>query len=135
MNGENKYADIISLPHHISESRKRMSLYDRAAQFSPFAALTGHDDALKETARLTESKPELDESEKQIIAEKLNMIIYSLPPETRVSITHFVPDGKKAGGRYHTANCFVIKYDEINRKIITSDKTEILIDNIIDVTF
>lgn len=133
MNGENKYEDIISLPHHISEARKRMSLYDRAAQFSPFAALTGHEDALKETARLTDPKPELDESEKLIISEKLQMIMNKMTPETKVSITHFVPDIKKSGGAYLKTEGFIRKYDSFARKIIMSDKETIDIDAVVSV--
>ncbi len=133
MNVENKYADIIALPHHISGSRKHMSLYDRAAQFSPFAALTGHDEALKETARLTDSKPELDESEKLIISEKLQTVINLLPPETRVSITHFVPDTKKSGGKYIVSSGCIRKFDSFRRIIIMTDKTEINVENIINI--
>lgn len=135
MNSENKYADIIALPHHISKNRKHMSLYDRAAQFSPFAALTGHDEALKETARLTDSKPDLDDSEKQIIGEKLQMIIYAMPPETKVSITHFVPDAKKNGGCCLISSGHITKYNIYDKKIVLSGITEILVDNIIDVSF
>lgn len=136
MNGENKYEDIISLPHHISKARKRMSLYDRAAQFSPFAAITGHDEALKETARLTDSKPELDESEKLIINEKLQMIMNNKTmPETKVSITHFVPDIKKSGGAYLKTEGFIRKYDSFARKIIMSDKETIDIDAVVSVEF
>lgn len=133
MNGENKYGDIISLPHHISDARKRMSLYDRAAQFSPFAALTGHDEALKETARLTDSKPELDESEKLIISEKLQMIMNKTVPETKVSITYFAPDRKKSGGAYLKTEGFIRKYDSFARKIIMSDKETIDIDAVVSV--
>lgn len=133
MNGENKYADIISLPHHKSSGRKQMSLYDRAAQFSPFAALTGHDEALKETARLTDGKPELDESEKLAISQKLQMIISLLPEQIKVSIMHFVPDSKKTGGRYLVSSGYIKKFDSFRRKIFMSDKTEIDIENIIRV--
>jgi len=132
MNGENKYSDIIALPHHISAGRKQMSLYDRAAQFSPFAALTGHDEALKETARLTDGKPELDESEKLIISQKLQMIINLLPTQTSVSIMHFVPDRKKSGGKYLVSDGYIKKFDSFRRKIVMSDKTEIDVDNIIN---
>ena len=71
---EDNYEDIINLPHHVSETRPRMSMIDRAAQFSPFAALTGHEAALNETARLTDTRIELDDCEKEIINEKLIMI-------------------------------------------------------------
>lgn len=133
MNGESKYADIISLPHHISADRKHMSLYDRAAQFSPFAALTGHEDALKETARLTDGEPELDDSEKQIIGEKLQRIIYVMPYGTKVSITHFVPDTRKSGGVYITFEGVIKKYDEITKQIRMSDGYLIDINSVVGV--
>lgn len=133
MNSENKYEDIISLPHHISEARKHMSPYDRAAQFSPFAALTGHDEALKETARLTDRKPDIDENEKLIISEKLQMIMNKTLPETKVSIIHFVPDEKKSGGAYLKTEGFIRKYDSFARKIIMSDKETIDIDAVVSV--
>lgn len=133
MNSENKYEDIISLPHHISEARKHMSPYDRAAQFSPFAALTGHDEALKETARLTDRKPDIDENEKLIISEKLQMIMNKTLPETKVSIIHFVHDEKKSGGAYLKTEGFIRKYDSFARKIIMSDKETIDIDAVVSV--
>ena len=70
----NRYDDIINLPHHVSPTRKRMSMHDRAAQFAPFAALVGYDDAVAETVRLTESRPELDEQEQRAINERLAYI-------------------------------------------------------------
>lgn len=133
MNGENKYEDIIHLPHHTSAGRKHMSLYDRAAQFSPFAALTGHDEALKETARLTDTKPELDDSEKQIIGEKLRMIMDAMPQEITVSITHFVPDNKKSGGAYLTVSGVIKKYNKFTNEIRMSDGTAIKVDAIFNV--
>ena len=133
MNKQNKYGDIISLPHHISCGRKRMSLYDRAAQFSPFAALTGHGEALSETARLTDSKPELDESEKMIINEKLQMILRTIPSEIKASITYFAPDDKKSGGAYLTVIGQIMKYNVFGKKIVMSDETEISIENIVGI--
>lgn len=133
MNGENRYADIIALPHHISADRKHMSLYDRAAQFSPFAALTGHDEALRETARLTERKIELDECQKQIINEKLHLIMNVLPCGTEVKIIYFIPDAKKNGGIYVSGNGSVKKLDFLKREITMSDGTKIPADNIFDI--
>lgn len=133
MNEKSKYSDIISLPHHVSTGRKHMSVYDRAAQFSPFAALTGHDEALKETARLTDSRPELDDSEKQIIGEKLQMILYSMPHETEVSITHFEPDSKKSGGAYIISEGIIKKYDELTKQIRFSDGSLIDINSIVGI--
>ena len=95
-----KYKDIIDLPHHQSKKRQRMSMIDRAAQFSPFAALTGHNDAIIETARLTDRQIELDEGTKSIINEKIQMISDYLSEKPTVTITHFEPDIKKDGGAY-----------------------------------
>ena len=87
-----KYKDIIDLPHHQSLRRPRMAMIDRAAQFSPFAALTGHNDAIIETARLTDRKIELDEGTKSIINEKIQMISDFLFEKPTVTFTHFEPD-------------------------------------------
>lgn len=133
MNGENKYVDIIKLPHHTSATRKKMSQHDRAAQFSPFAALTGHSEALYETARMTESKIELDECEKLIINEKLQMIMNVLPPKTEVTVEYFVPDSLKNGGTYIRKNGFVKKIDSFRRELLMSDGTKISADNILDI--
>ena len=96
------YDDIINLPRHVSEARPRMPVYDRAAQFSPFAALTGYEAAVAETGRLTDRKAELDEGEKESINERLNLIQENLDKRPEISVTYFVPDKKKAGGEYVT---------------------------------
>ena len=93
-----RYDDIINLPHHVSPTRQRMSMHDRAAQFAPFAALVGYDDAVAETARLTESRPELDEQEQRIINEKLAYIAEHINEHPEVCIKYFVPDERKSGG-------------------------------------
>ena len=90
----NPYDDIINLPHHQSLTRPHMSAYDRAAQFSPFAALTGYEDAVAETARLTDKKAELDEYGKSDLNERLNIIQDTLDEQPKVSITDFLPDKK-----------------------------------------
>lgn len=100
MNNTDKYNDIINLPHHVSSDRRQMSMIDRAAQFSPFAALTGHSEAIDEVARFTENAPYLDENTKDILNEKLQLIADSLINEPIVSITYFKPDSKKSGGAY-----------------------------------
>ena len=102
---EKNYEDIINLPHHVSPVHPSMPLSDRAAQFAPFAALTGYGDVIKETARQTDRKPELTEEEKQELDYKLQMAV-SLPGEKpAVTITYFVPDKKKAGG-YRQRNTY-----------------------------
>ena len=93
-----RYDDIINLPHHISPTRQRMSMHDRAAQFAPFAALVGYDDAVAETARLTVVRPELDEQEQWAINERLAYIADYIHEQPEVRIKYFVPDGHKSGG-------------------------------------
>ena len=102
----NRYDDIISLPHHQSKTRPHMPLIDRAAQFSPFAALTGYDDAVKETARQTERKAELSEEMQTCLQEKLQIL------------TYFEADEKKAGGTYRTIRGRVLRIDEYRRVIV-----------------
>ena len=100
------YDDIIHLPHHVSERHPQMSMYNRAAQFAPFAALTGHTAAITEAARLTEAEPELSESDAEVLNRKL-AYLQSLDEKPTISVTYFVPDDKKEGGSYHTATGIV----------------------------
>ena len=93
-----RYDDIINLPHHVSPTRQRMSMHDRAAQFAPFAALVGYDDAVAETVRLTESRPELDEQEQRAINERLAYIADHIKEQPEVRVKYFVPDEHKSGG-------------------------------------
>ena len=128
-----KYKDIIDLPHHQSLRRQRMAMIDRAAQFSPFAALTGHNDAIIETARLTDRKIELDEGTKSIINEKIQMISDFLFEKPTVTFTHFEPDIKKEGGTYLNTTGTVKRIDEFKREIILTDGRIILIEHIYDI--
>ena len=116
------YDDIINLPHPTSRNHPRMSLHDRAAQFAPFAALTGHDAAIKETARLTDERLELSDEVIMKLNDQLNMIRDNIGTEQEVSITYFVPDDKKSGGAYLTHSGIVKKIDEFERKLIMQDK-------------
>lgn len=127
------YNDIINLPHHVSATRPQMSMMDRAAQFSPFAALTGYDTAIKETARLTGQKIDLDDSEKEEINAKIQLIAERLGEDFEVVITYFQPDSKKAGGSYVDAIGIVKKIDEYERAIIFQDGKKILIDDVLDI--
>lgn len=128
-----KYDDIINLPHHVSAKRPQMSRSARAAQFAPFAALVGLDDEMEETARLTDAKPELEEAEK----EKINRVILEIrnnpQKETAVELTFFRPDGRKDGGAIITRPCTVRRIDEIERKLILSDRSEIEFDKILSI--
>ncbi|MCD8005221.1 MAG: hypothetical protein LUE91_06155, partial [Oscillospiraceae bacterium] len=94
------YSDIINLPHHVSATRPHMSMHDRAAQFSPFAALTGYDAAVKETARLTDQRAELDDDMKEKLSERINLLQENLAAAPAVEITYFIPDERKEGGAY-----------------------------------
>lgn len=96
------YEDIINLPHHVSSKRPQMPMLDRAAQFSPFAALTGYDDAIHETARLTNNKVDLSEEEKETLDRKQQILSEKLSNHPALTITYFVPDAKKSGGAYVT---------------------------------
>lgn len=100
------YDDIIDLPHHVSERHPQMSMYNRAAQFAPFAALTGHDAAITEAARLTGAELELSESDAEVLNRKL-AYLQSLDEKPTISVTYFVPDDRKKGGSYHTATGIV----------------------------
>lgn len=129
-NNEQKYADIFNMPHHVSTKRPQMSCIDRAAQFAPFAALTGHDEAIKETARLTDERIELDEGTKELLNEKLQMAIEFADTEPEITVTHFVADQKKSGGAYVDFTGVIKRIDEYERIVIFTDKTSIPIDNI-----
>ena len=112
-----KYADIIDLPHHQSETRPKMSNYDRAAQFSPFAALTGHTESIKETARLTDEYSEPSEEMKAIMNEKILFLMEQLENQPEITITFFKPDEKKQGGAYITITGVVKKIKTYERQI------------------
>ena len=129
-NISHKYDDIINLPHHVSKKHPQMSLHDRAAQFSPFAALTGHKSAINETARLTDEKQILSEDVIAKLNEQLNLIKENIGTNQTVTITYFVPDDKKSGGAYISHTGVVKKIDEYNHTVILTDKTVIPIEQI-----
>lgn len=125
-----KYDDIMDLPHHISKKHPQMPLLDRAAQFSPFAALTGHRAMIEETERLTEDRAELDEDKQEEIALRLQMLRERAGEKPEVMITFFIPDGRKDGGRYQTVSGTVKKVDGYKRQIVMEDGTVIPVKNI-----
>ncbi len=135
MNNKNisRYSDMIDLPHHVSVTHPRMPVQDRAAQFAPFAALTGHYEAVKETARVTDERIELDDSCKVEIDRKLREIQEQLGMEPVVSVTYFVPDEKKAGGSYETVRGCVKKIDEYEGYLILDDGVRIQIEEIMEI--
>ena len=128
------YEDIIDLPHHQSTTRPHMSLYDRAAQFSPFAALTGYEDAVRETARLTDDRVELSEEKQTEIRESLNWLRAHLEEHPEISITYFAPDEKKEGGAYVTERGRIKKMDEYQRMIMMENQIRIEMDKIVEIT-
>lgn len=130
----NKYENIINLEHHVSEKHPQMSREARAAQFAPFAALTGYDTAIKEAARLTDKKIEIDEGLKIILNNKLQTIIQNIKDIPEVTFTYFVQDNKKQGGKYTTTKGNVKKIDITNGYVILNDKTKIIINDIINIT-
>lgn len=113
----NEYEDIINLPHHVSAKHPQMSIEARAAQFAPFAALTGYSDAVKEKARLTSKKIEMGEESILILNSRLQQINANIKNRPKVSITYFVPDKKKQGGTYLNIIDNVRRIDEVNRYI------------------
>lgn len=127
------YDDIINLPHHVSAVHPHMALADRAAQFSAFAALTGYDDAVRETGRLTDRRIELDEDAKELLDEKLRMLQEQIPDCPEASITYFCPDDKKEGGCYITVTGRVRKIDGYGGKIVLADGTMICMDDILEI--
>ena len=127
------YDDIINLSHHVSATRPHMTTLDRAAQFSPFAALTGYDSAIKETARLTDKRVELDEYTKDALNNRLQIIADRIKEHPKISITYFEPDTKKDGGAYVTAIGMVKKIDEYRRVVIMTDGKTVPIDEIINI--
>lgn len=131
----NKYNDIINLPHHVSNTRKPMTLHNRAAQFAPFAALKGYDSAIKEEARITSKKIELDEELKTIINENIKLINNNIKEKPKVMITYFIPDNKKTGGSYETIICNVKKIDNVNKFIVLTDNKKIDFDNLLNIVF
>lgn len=139
MREEHKYDDIIRLPHHVSSAHRQMPMLDRAAQFSPFAALTGHDEAVRETQRLTEEWAEPDEDRKALLDERLRMIRERLAsgaggarmPEVR--FTYFQPDERKEGGAYLSVQGRVKKIDGYGHQVILEDGTALAVGHITDI--
>ena len=132
------YEDILHLPPHVSTVHPHMSLHDRAAQFSPFAALTGYDEEIDEAARLTSDRLELDEAQMELISSELTRAAKALEKNRRegraeapaARITYFVPDARKQGGEYVTAETEIKKIDPLKRTLVLSGGETIIIDDI-----
>lgn len=129
-----KYDAIIGLPHHVSRKHPPMPMEKRAAQFAPFAALTGHAAAIRETARQTDQKIELDDAMKLEISDRLRELADRLPDAPPVVITYFLPDAYKSGGAYVDAAGTVRKLDAYARVIVMQDGRKIPIDDVLEVT-
>lgn len=133
LKNNNRYDDIINLPHHVSTKHPQMPIIDRAAQFAPFAALTGYDAAVMESARLTEKRIELDEYQRELLSVQLQHILARLEERPEVSITYFKPDKKKEGGAYLTVVGIIKKINEVECVLHMSDGTQIPIGEIVKV--
>jgi hypothetical protein len=127
--------NLIDQPHHVSKVHPQMSMMNRAAQFSPFAALTGHEDALRETARLTDRRIELDEESKAALDWQLQLIQEKIDEHPMVTITYFVPDTRKSGGKYTDVSGNVKKLDPYAQQIVLTDGTGIPLDEVIQIIF
>ena len=128
-----KYEDIINMPHHVSKKHPHMSILDRAAQFAPYAALTGHKDLIDETARLTDRKIDLNEEEKKILNYKLKIILDQIDLKPMVKITYFMKDNRKDGGCYLSITGIVKRIDDFKKVIILDDNSKISIDDVLDI--
>lgn len=132
-NDEHRYDDILNLPHHTSPTRPRMSAINRAAQFSPFAALTGHSEAIKETARPTDKKIEMDEYAKSVLDMKQRILTEKIDEHPEVTVTYFKPDEQKSGGEYLVITGEFKKINEYERVLILTDGKHISFDDIYDI--
>ena len=135
MRMNNRYDEIMGLPHHVSKTRPQMPMSDRAAQFAPFAALTGYDSAIKETGRLTDERIELDEEALTALNRKYQLLMDTLDDAPEVTIIYFQPDERKAGGQYVSATGTVKKVDTFGRRILLQDGTRIPLDSVYDLRF
>lgn len=131
MNG--KYDAILELPHHVSKTHRQMSRQDRAAQFAPFAALSGYDSAIQETSRITDDRIELGEEMLLELNTRLQMLSERIQEAPIVSITYFTPDKQKSGGAYLTASGVVRRINDFDRTILLDDGTRIKIDDIVNI--
>ena len=131
MRSNNKYDEIMRLPHHVSKTRPQMPMSDRAAQFAPFAALTGYDSSIKETGRLTDERIELDEEALTALDMKFQILMEALDEEPEVSITYFKPDERKAGGSYLKVTGTLKKLDEYERILMLMNGQKIKLDAVL----
>lgn len=129
-----RYDDIIDLPHHVSKKHPQMSLHDRAAQFSPFAALTGYEDAVGEAARLTDRRQELDEEQAARLEQQLSLLTETVGERPEITVTYFLPDARKSGGKYVTVQGALRRIDETEKTLIFTDGRRIAIRDIFEIS-
>ena len=131
-----KYDDILYLPHHVSPTRQRMTMAERAAQFSPVAALVGYGEAIRETGRAVGQQMELSEEEKAVLDQKQQIILAALEQgvEPEVTVSYFQPDRKKDGGEYVSYTGSIKKYKEIENTLVFGGGKEIPLSGIVDLT-
>lgn len=128
-----RYSDIINLPHHVSKNHRQMSIYDRSAQFAPFAALTGYDESINEASRYVDKKVELGIDKQEEIREKLSYLSSHINEKKTVSIIYFLKDKKKDGGSYINYHGLVSKIDQDNQLLIIDKVIKIRFCDIIDI--
>lgn len=133
MRMSNKYDEIVNLPHHMSETRPQMPMSDRAAQFAPFAALTGYDSAIRETGRLTDERIELDEEALTALNLRYQLLMDALGKGPEVEITFFKPDERKSGGEYVTVIGAVKNIDDFERLITMQDGMKIPMNDVLSI--
>ena len=129
-----RYNDIINLPYHVSKTRKPMPMINRAAQFAPFAALTGHEEAISETARQTTPRQILSSDEQEILSKRLAYAIDHIGERPNLTFTYFIPDTLKDGGRYVTITGVIWKYDALEKTVVLETNEILLIDNILSIS-
>lgn len=128
-----KYDDMLDLPHHTSPRHPRMSLRDRAAQFAPFSALTGYDDVIDETARLTDGRIELSEDARALLDVKQRLLQRRIGEQPRITVVHFVADQRKSGGAYRSFTGNLVRMDETAREMVFADGTRIKTADVIEI--
>jgi len=128
-----KYDDILNLPHHVSSTRPHMSMHDRAAQFSPFAALTGYDDTVRETTRLTDEKQELTADRINDLNQKIAFLNEHAEERPQITVEYFIPDGKKSGGKYVILSGEFRRVDEYNHNMVFTSGEEIPLNDIFEI--
>ena len=128
------YDDIINLPHHVSKRHPQMSMWNRAAQFAPFAALTGYDAAIRESGRLTDDWIDLGESGNDELNRKMELLLSKLSKQPHVTIEYFVPDEHKEGGSYQSYTGNVKRIDEYEQTMVFTDGKKIQLKMIVNIT-